>query len=147
MGMNVLLGLTPSWHNIKMELAMTIITRPVMETEVAKTLFIDHVSPALPVDWAAGTGTCDVPLAANGATILDVAGYRQVSLLVGTTKATKAALYMGKLSGSTLATRTEFSLDGAIHTFPVLAPEISLELYANRTDPAEKVQLWLYLTS
>ncbi len=90
-----------------------------------------------------------MPLAANGATILDVAGYRQVSLLVGTTKATKAALYMGKLNrSSTLATRTEFSLDAAaIHTFPVLAPEIALELYANRTDPAEKVQLWLYLTS
>jgi hypothetical protein len=145
--MNVPPGRKPNWHNIKMELAMTIITRPVTEIEVAKTLFIDHVSPALPVDWAPGVGTFDVPLDTNGATILGVAGYGQVSILVGTTKATKAALYMGKLSGSTLSTRTEFNLDGAIHTFPVLGPEISLELYANRTDPAEKVQLWLYLTA
>ncbi|HLY88791.1 MAG TPA: hypothetical protein VKQ27_07380 [Acetobacteraceae bacterium] len=126
---------------------MTLNPRPVLETDVPRTTFIDHVSPALPVDWAAGVGTFDVPLAANGATVLNVTSYRQISLLVGTTKATRAALFMGKISGSTLSSRIEFNLDGTIHTFPVVGPEISLELYANRSDPIEKVQLWLYLTS
>jgi hypothetical protein len=145
--MTMLLGHQASWRNMNLELAMTLIPRTVTDTEAAEALFIDHVSPALPVNWAAGVGTFDVPLAANGATVLDVTGYRQISLLVGTTKATKGALYMGKISGSTLSSRTEFKLDGTIHTFPILGPEVSLELYANRTDPAEKVQLWLYLTS
>jgi len=126
---------------------MSVITRPITETEIPHVLFIDHISPALSVDWAAGVGTYDVPLAANGDPILKVSGYRQVSILVGPTKATRAALYMGKITGTTLSSRTEFLLDGTIHSFPVVGPEIALELYANRSDPAEKVALWLYLSS
>src|SRR5512135_981846 len=87
-----------------MELAMTVITRPVLETEVAKTLIVNHVSPALQVDWPGlGNGSFTVPLTAGGSSVLDVAGYRKLSIRVGSTKSPTVDLIMGMIDPTTLA--------------------------------------------
>src|SRR5512142_138547 len=130
--------------------AATIPRRILPEIEIPKTLFIDHVSPPLAIDWPTiYPSSFNVPLAAAGATIIEVSQYRKVNVLVGQTKASSASLTMGKLSGTTLGARFELPLDQKIHSFDVVGPELWLELMCpfDRKTPAEHVQLWLFLTS
>ena len=128
---------------------MTVITRPVLETEVAKTLIVNHVSPALQVDWPGlGNGSFTVPLTAGGASVLDVAGYRKLSIRVGSTRSPTVDLIMGMIDPTTLASRYQFAPDDKIHTFDVVGPQIMLSLLnPGRGTAAEKVQLWLYLSA
>lgn len=79
--------------------------------------------------------------------IIDVTGYRQVSVRIGPTKASSWSLTMGKISGATLAVEHMRPIDNAIHTFEVLGPEIALVLKGGAPKSREKVQLWVYLRS
>jgi hypothetical protein len=127
---------------------MTVISRPQTEIDIPKTSLVNHVSPGLQIDWPSFfPGSFEVPLTSSGATTLNVANYRRVSVLVGSTQATQANLRMGMLSGTTLGVSMPFPLDGKIHTFDVVGPEIGLDLLCTGKFAAEKVQLWLYLSS
>jgi hypothetical protein len=53
---------------------------------------------------------------------------------------------MGKISGTTLSAPNN-PLDGQIHSFDVVGPEISLQLSRSTNNPKENVQMWVYLTS
>ena len=77
--------------------------------------------------------------------VLDIREYRQVSVEVGATKASKCELFMGKISDMTLSTRYEVPLDHKIHTFEVVGPEMTLFLMGGMPESSEEVQLWIYL--
>jgi hypothetical protein len=90
-----------------------------------------------------------VPLGANGETFLDVTQYRKANIFVGTTKAHSVIFYIGKWSPNTCAASFEWVPDLKIHTFDIVGPQIALFLSSpfDKTTPAEKIELWLYLTS
>jgi len=90
-------------------------------------------------------GEVQVPLEADP--IIDVTGFRQVSFLIGQTKATSWSLFMGKISGATLSVDNAGPIDQAIHTFDVVGPEIVLVLRGGKPKTKEKIQLWVYLRS
>ena len=120
------------------------------EIEIPKTLFIDHSSPVLTVAWPTiYPGGLRVPLGANGETFLDVTQYRKANIFVGTTKAHSVIFYIGKWSPNTCAASFEWVPDLKIHTFDIVGPQIALFLSSpfDKTTPAEKIELWLYLTS
>ncbi len=122
---------------------------PLTEVEVPKTLFIDHTSPVLRIDWPKiAPGSFLVPLTASNAIFLNVRSYRKVNVLIGQTKASSAALILGKWQPNTFAARYDVPLDQKIHSFDIVGPELALELTAPFTNIAmESVELWLYLTS
>ncbi|SJZ75103.1 hypothetical protein SAMN02745126_02146 [Enhydrobacter aerosaccus] len=129
---------------------MATILRPQSEIEIPKTLFVDRSSPLLTIDWPSlYPGGYEVPLGANGETYLNVTKYRRVNVLVGPTKAHTVFLYMGKIQPNTLSAVYQWAPDRNVHTFDVVGPEIMLFLSSpfDKTTPAEKVELWLYLTS
>lgn len=120
------------------------------EVEVPKSLFIDHTSPALAVNWPALYPTgFQVPLGAGGAASLNVSQYRRVNILMAATKAHSAILYMGKWQPNTLVTSFQWTPDAGVHSFDVIGPEISLLLTSpfDKATPAEMLQLWLYLSA
>jgi hypothetical protein len=114
-----------------------------MAADVPTTKLYNFVDTPATVAYS-GAGEAPVPL--NGG-IVDVTGFRQVSVRIGSTKASSFSLYMGKISGSTLSVENSRPIDGAIHTFDVVGPEITLSLHGGQPRSREKVQLWVYLRS
>ncbi len=92
-------------------------------------------------------GQAQVPLDPSTMNIIDLSGFRQASIQVGTTKATSCQLYMGKGSGATLAHAYDVPLDGSIHTFEVVGPQMWVWLSGGPKSSQEKVQVWVYLRS
>ena len=78
---------------------------------------------------------------------IDVTGFRRVSIRIGSTQATSCRMFMGKIRGATLASAFTVPLDGEIHTFEVVGPEMSLSLEGAEPDSTEQVELWVYLRS
>lgn len=79
--------------------------------------------------------------------IIDVSGFRRVSIRIGSTNATSFSLFMGKISGATLSQEFNQPIDNQIHTFEVVGPEMSLHLNGGNPNSKEQVQLWVYLRS
>ena len=52
--------------------------------------------------------------------IIDVSGFRRVSIRIGSTNATSFSLYIGKISGATLSQEFSQPIDNQIHTFEIV---------------------------
>lgn len=115
-----------------------------MATDVPNTKLYNFVDKPVSVTYTQ-FGEVQVPLEADP--IIDVTGFRQVSFLIGRTKATSWMLSMGKISGATLAFAHAGPIDQAIHTFEVVRPEIVLVLKGGQPKTKDKVELWVYLRS
>ncbi len=91
-------------------------------------------------------GTCRIQLDSKTGSIVDITGFRQVSVCISSQKSVSRSLMMGTISGTTLAQTYALPLDSKIHTFNVVGPEMSLYMNgpANTT---EQIQLWIYLRS
>ncbi len=92
-------------------------------------------------------GQAQVLLEPQTGGILDVKEFRRVSICIGATKASSCEMYMGKISGTTLSQRYNLPLDGHIHTFEVVGPQMALGLNGGQPNSTEHVQLWVYLRS
>ncbi len=91
-------------------------------------------------------GCVDIRLDGKKGNVLDITGYRQVSVCISSQKSVARRLTMGTISGMTCAEAYSLPLDSKIHTFNVVGPEMSLEM----NGPAkaqETIQLWVYLRS
>ena len=88
-----------------------------------------------------------VPLDPGTGNIVDVTGFRRISVAIDTTSATSFFLQMGKISARTLAQAFSQRMDQKIHTFEVTGPEIVLILKGGQPGWEEKVRLWVYLRS
>ncbi|HUI24780.1 MAG TPA: hypothetical protein VL403_01750 [Candidatus Kryptonia bacterium] len=116
-----------------------------MAADVPNTKLINFVDTPVSIQYSA-SGDAFIPLASPTQSILDVTGFRRVSILVGATKASSYELFMGKISGATLSNRFSQVIDQQIHTYEVVGPEINLNL-RGPAKVKEKVQLWVYLRS
>jgi hypothetical protein len=92
-------------------------------------------------------GEAQVPLDPKTGHVIDVKKFRRVSILIGSTKAGSCMMFMGKISGPTLSKQFTLPLDGDIHTFDIVGPEMSLFLSGGKPNTKENVQLWVYLSS
>jgi hypothetical protein len=115
-----------------------------MATDVPNTKLYNFVDTPVSVTYSQ-FGEVQVPLEADP--IIDVTGFRQVSFLIGRTKAASWTLSMGKISGSTLAAGNDGPIDSSIHTFDVVGPEIVLVLKGGKPKTKDKLELWVYLRS
>jgi hypothetical protein len=79
--------------------------------------------------------------------VIDVSGYRWVSIRIGSTKATSCEMAMGKISNQTLAQAYNVPLDGKIHTFEINGPQMTLVLKGGQPNSTENVKMWVYLRS
>lgn len=115
-----------------------------MPTDIPNTKLFNFVDTPANLAYSQ-FGEAQVPFKPDK--IVDVSGYRQVSVRIGQTQATSWSLYMGKISNSTLSVEHMRPIDNAIHTFNVEGPEITLFLKGAPARTKEKVQLWVYLRS
>ncbi len=114
--------------------------------DIPNTRLINHVDTPATIHYSQH-GQAQVPLDPAVGSIIDVSQYRRVSVEIGQTHATSAALYMGKISGATLSMLFAVPLDGKIHTFEIVGPQITLWLSGAAPNSQEQEQLWVYLTS
>lgn len=77
--------------------------------------------------------------------VIDISGFRSVSILLGDTDAKSCEMLMGKIAGTTLARETRVPLDGAIHTFDVVGPEMALVIKGAKPNATAEVRLWVFL--
>ncbi len=114
--------------------------------DIPNTRFINFVDTPASIKYSQG-GEAQVPLDPQTGGIIDVSGFRRISILIGSTKASSFEVFIGKISGTTLAQRNGQPIDHKIHTFEVVGPQIILWLMGGPTNSQEKVQLWVYLSS
>jgi len=91
-------------------------------------------------------GMCQIQLDATSGNVVDITGYRQVSVLISSQQSVARTLTMGTISGNTCAEAFSLPLDAKIHTFNVVGPEMSLYMNGPR-NTQETIQLWVYLRS
>lgn len=113
--------------------------------EIPNARFINFVSPPVSLQYDRG-GLVQVPLSPQTNNALDVSGFRKISILIGTTKASAAFLYMGTFA-HTLAQGYAVPLDSSIHTFDVVAPEMWLTFNGAPPNTVENSYFWIYLSS
>jgi hypothetical protein len=92
-------------------------------------------------------GEAQVPLDPKAGHIIDVSGFRKVSLKIGGTKAKTFSVFLGVILNGTLAQEFSQTVDNAIHTFDLVGPEMSLWLKGGGPGSQEKVKLWVFLRS
>jgi hypothetical protein len=114
--------------------------------DVPNVLFINLVDTPAVLNYSQ-FGQAQVQLDPQTGGIIDVTGYRTVSILIGSTNASSCEMHMGKILGSTLSQRFAVPLDGAIHTFDIVGPHMVLWLNGGQPNSTENVQLWVYLSS
>jgi hypothetical protein len=106
--------------------------------------FFNHVDTPVSITYSA-SGEAQVVLDPPNATV-SIAGYRKVSVRIGTAKATNFRINMGKISGTTLSQFFGGPITQTIRTFDVVGPEMVLWLRGGPPNTADTVQLWVYLT-
>ena len=111
----------------------------------AASRFFNLVDTPAVVTYGRG-GSARVQLDPAVGAIINVAGYRKVSVLIGSTQATSSEILIGKISNATLAQRFNVPLDQQIHTFDIVGPELVLWLVGGPPGTSEKVQLWVFLS-
>jgi hypothetical protein len=114
--------------------------------DIPNTRFINLVDIPATIAYSQ-FGEAQVPLDPQTGGVLQLEEYRQVSFRIGSTKAASFTMFMGKISGTTLSMRYIGPIDDVIHTFDVVAPEMTLFLMGGAPRSRETVQLWLYLRS
>jgi len=114
--------------------------------DVPNVWFINFVDNPAVLNYSQH-GEAQVPLDPQTGSIIDVTGFRRVSILIGSTNASSCVMYMGKISGTTLSQSFSVPLDAMIHTFEVIGPQMNLWLMGGKPNAIENVQLWVYLRS
>ena len=114
--------------------------------EIPNTRFINFADAPVAVVYDQ-FGSAHVNLDPQVGGIIDLSGFRRVSIRIGTTKATSFVVNMGKISGATLSQAFSRAVDSQIHTFEVIGPQMNLSLKGAAPSTQEKVQLWVYLRS
>src|SRR5829696_3802300 len=79
--------------------------------------------------------------------IIDIRQFRRASICIGSTSASSFWVSIGKISGPTLSMGHTRPVDGNIHTFEVVGPEMALWLLGGTPNSQEQVELWVYLRS
>jgi len=114
--------------------------------QLATNQFINFVNSPVTVTYSA-SGQAQVKLTTAGP-VLGIAGYRRVSVQIGSTHATNMRVQIGKIAGPTLS---QFVFNGPadqkIHTFEVVGPELVLVLSGAPAGSTEHLQVWVYLTT
>jgi hypothetical protein len=114
--------------------------------QLATTKFYNFVDTPVTVTYGA-QGQAQVKLAPAGA-VINVTGYRRVSVIVGSSHATNLRFMAGKISNSTLATYLyNGPSDLKRHTFEVVGPEFVIVLTGAPPNSTDHVQVWVYLTT
>ena len=106
--------------------------------------FFNHVDTPVSITYSA-SGDAQIVLDPPNATV-NIAGYRKVSVRIGTAKATTFRINMGKISNSTLSQFFGGTITQNTRTFDVIGPEMVLWLRGGPPNTADTVQLWVYLT-
>jgi hypothetical protein len=114
--------------------------------DIPNTRFINFVDNPVAIEYSQ-FGEAQVRLEPQTGGVVDVTGFRQASVRIGSTKASSFQVYIGKIAGATLSARYSGPLDDAIHTFEVVGPEMTLWLMGGAPESKEEVQLWVYLRS
>ncbi len=113
---------------------------------LAATRFLNCVDVPASVHYSQH-GQAQVTLDQNLGPIINVAGFRRVSIRIGPTAAKAASIVFGKISNTTLAGELVLPLDHKIHTFDIIGPEMVLWLSGATPNSTENVQLWAYLST
>ena len=92
-------------------------------------------------------GEAQVPLDPQTGSVIDITGFRRISVRIGSTKAKSSSVFIGKISGTTLSQEFNQPIDNLTHTFEVIGPQMNLFLKGGPPNTQEKVQLWVYLRS
>ncbi|KJV06735.1 hypothetical protein [Methylocucumis oryzae] len=79
--------------------------------------------------------------------IISVRRFRKINILIGSTSAKSISIYLGKLSDATLAQEFHHPIDGKIHTYDVIGPELAIVFKGGTPNSSEKVQMWVFLSS
>ncbi len=114
--------------------------------QLATTRLFNRVDQPVTVTYSA-SGEGRVVLDQAIGSIVRVAGYRKLSILLGSTKATSVDLYFGKISNATLSQRTSIPVDRKIHSFDVVGPEMLIVLVGGPPNTTESVQIWAFLST
>jgi hypothetical protein len=125
---------------------VSLVSLPAAFAQLAATRFINLTDTPASVTFDA-SGIAQVRLDPQAGRIISVAGYRKVSVMIGTTRATSFSVIMGKGNGASLAQAFTRSITQNIQTFDVVGPEMSLWLRGGPPNATEQVQLWIYLSS
>ena len=113
--------------------------------DIPNTRFINFVdSPAAVAFSQAGDAFIEL---APATSVIDVTGFRKGCFCVGQTSATTVVVGIGKISNTTLSQDLIFLLDGKIHCFDIIGPQVAVILRGGTPNTTEDVQFWLYLTS
>lgn len=82
----------------------------------------------------------------DNSSVLSIDGYRKVCFYIYCTDPITFDVYMGKISGTTLADNLakKQALDNKIHCYDVIGPEMTLVLHG-KPNTSSKVPLWVYL--
>ncbi len=114
-------------------------------TDIPNTEFLNFIDHPVTVEYSQH-GSAMVPLN-QGNNPVDITGFRKVNIMIGTTTASSCTMYMGKISGVTLANSYDIPLDHKIHTFNVVGPQMVLWLKGGKPMTSENVKIWIYLSS
>lgn len=111
--------------------------------ECREVRFINLVDPPAAIEYSQH-GQALVPLDPL-TSVLDLGGYHRVSVCVGSTRARSCELVAGRLAGASHGQRFVVPLDGQIHSFEVVGPQLALWLNGGAARSSEKVQVSVYL--
>lgn len=117
----------------------------VNSTEKAGTKFVELTGQDAHITYNEN-GIYTVPLDPETGWILDIKGYREVSIYISSQKSSQRTLHMGKISETQAAQIFPLHMDAHIHTFKVVGPEMGIQLNGPR-DAQEQIKLWVYLTA
>lgn len=114
--------------------------------QLATTKFYNFVDAPVTVVFGSN-GQAQIKLTPTAA-VISVAGYRRVSVLVGSTHATNLRIQMGKIAGTTLSTYLyNGPVNQQVRTYEVIGPEMVLVLTGAPANSTDHVQVWVYLTT
>ena len=125
---------------------LSFLVAPMAQGQLASTLFINHVDQPITAQYTQ-YGEASLVLDASAGSIMKVAGYRRVSVLLGSTHATSAVLTLGKISNATMSQWFTLPLDQKIHTYDIVGPEMSIILKGAPPNTTEPIKIWVYLTT
>jgi hypothetical protein len=125
-------------------LAMTL--APAANAQLATTRMFNFVDTPAALTYNA-SGQAQVQLHPTAGSIIRIAGFRKVSIRIGSTHATSVLVNMGKLANATLSQIFTYPTDQQIHTFDIIGPELAVTLMGGAPGSTENVQLWVFLSS
>jgi hypothetical protein len=120
--------------------------------DIPHSRFINLVDPPASLTFDENGEASVVQLSPDTGGIIDVRGYRKMSLLVGQTQIPWFSVFFGAVVRAEGKAATLGALvngpanDLKIHTFDIVAPEMALS-FTGTPHTKEQVQLWVFLQS